>query len=425
MRIFIFLVFFLSLTILSAQDTIRVMHYNLLYYGNSAFCSETTNNTDQKDAYMRTILTYTKPDIITVNEMSYQSNFQQRMLNEVMNQAGYALFGIAQAPNIAQASIVNQLYYNTEKLALHSQAVAQSNVRDIDIYRLYSLNAGLEEGDTIFLNCVVAHLKSSQGQTNEDMRALMVENSLNYLEANASSGNYLFMGDFNFYLASEEGFQLMINNNDPVFRFYDPVNTIGEWHNNSSYRQVHTQSTRTAQSGNCGASGGMDDRFDFIMMNTAIHDETDRIEYIDESYLALGQDGQRFNGSISDPPNTSLPAYIIDALQGMSDHLPVVMDLLVGKDMGVNDIRYSTFDIRYSNPVKNELRLYFESPYSRIPIFTYSLFSSTGTTVLSEQLTAAGGSSVSIDVSNVPPGFYVIHISSPEGYFSGKLVVIK
>jgi len=423
MRILTFFLFFFSLTLLSAQDTIRVMHYNLLYYGNSAFCSENTNNTDQKDAYMRTILDYSRPDIITVNEMSYQSTYQQRMLNEVMNQAGYALFAMAEAPNTADASIVNQLYYNTEKLALHSQAVAQNVIRDIDVYRLYSLNVGLDEGDTIFLNCVVAHLKSSEGQTNEDLRAEMVENSLNYLEANASTGNYLFMGDFNFYSASEEGFQLMINNNDPVFRFYDPVNEIGNWHNNSSYRHVHTQSTRTAQSGNCGASGGMDDRFDFIMMNKNIHDETDRIVYLDDSYWALGQDGLRFNGTIADPPNTSLPAYMIDALLGMSDHLPVVMDLVIGQDLGVDDIRYSNLDIRYSNPTRNELKLRLPTSYQQ-PLIV-SLHSVAGRTVLQEQIFPSGNSSISLDVSDVPAGFYVIRVVQEDKFFSGKLVVIR
>jgi len=399
------------------------MHYNLLYYGNSAFCSENTNNTDQKDDYLRSILSYTRPDIITVNEMSYQSNYHQRMLDEVMNQAGYALFDMVPGSNLAEASIMNLLFYNTEKLGYHSKATAQTEIRDIDVFRLYSLDVGLDKGDTVFLSCVVAHLKSSQGQTNEDMRALMVENSLNYLEANAHTGNYLLMGDFNFYSASEEGFQLMINNNDPVFRFYDPVNVIGSWHNNAAYREVHTQSTRTEQSGNCGASGGMDDRFDFIMINNAIHDETDQIEYIEDSYWALGQDGQRFNGSIADPPNTSLPEFMIDALFGMSDHLPVVMDLVITENVGFQDIRYPMLDIRYSNPVQDELKIYFTKSLTR-PI-TISLHSVSGGVVLQEQVYPSGDSRISIVMSNVTSGFYILHIQSEEGFFTGKLLVRK
>jgi endonuclease/exonuclease/phosphatase family metal-dependent hydrolase len=395
------------------------MHYNLLYYGNSSFCTESNNNTDQKDAYLTSILTYSKPDIITVNEMSYQSSFQQRLLSEVMNQAGYAIFDIVPGSNQAQSSIVNVLYYNTEKLGYLSKATAQDEIRDIDVFTLYSLDVGLDEGDTVFLSCVVAHLKAGDGSDDENDRLVMTQNTLDFLEANGRPGNYLFMGDFNFQKSSEDAYQLMTSNNDPVFRFYDPVDEEGNWHNNSSYRYVHTQSTRTSNTG-CGAWGGMDDRFDFIMMNEFILDGSDRVGYIEDTYWALGQDGQRFNGSISDPPNTSVPVYIVDALEGMSDHLPVVMDLLVAEDLGFADIRYPIFDIRYSNPVRDELSLVF--PNSQPLEFSLALISTTGHTVFSQLLPAANGS-IAIDVSNVPSGFYILHIKSESGYFTGKLIV--
>ena len=166
------------------------MHYNLLYYGNSSFCTESNNNTNQKDAFLRTILTYSKPDIITVNEMSYQSTFQQRMLSEVMNQTGYALFDMVPGSNQAESSIVNLLFYNTEKMGYHSKATAQTEIRDIDVFRLYSLDAGLEEGDTIFLSCVVAHLKAGNGGDDEYDREIMTQNTLYYLEAHGPDGNY-------------------------------------------------------------------------------------------------------------------------------------------------------------------------------------------------------------------------------------------
>jgi endonuclease/exonuclease/phosphatase family metal-dependent hydrolase len=419
MRIYLFLLFFITVTILNAQDTIRVMHYNLLYYGNSSFCNESNNNTDQKDAFLTSILTYSKPDIITVNEMSYLSTFQERMLSEVMNQAGYALFDMVPGSNQAQSSIMNVLYYNTEKLGYHSKATAQDEIRDIDVFRLYSLEVGLEAGDTIFLTCVVAHLKAGDGSDDENDRLVMTQNTLNYLEENATPGNYLFMGDFNFQKSSEDAYQLMTTNNDPVFRFYDPADEEGNWHNNSSYRFVHTQSTRSSNTG-CGAWGGMDDRFDFIMMNELIHDQSDRVGYIEDSYYALGQDGQRFNGSISDPPNTSVPAYIVDALEGMSDHLPVVMDLLIADDLGTSEFRYQISDIRYQNPVRDELKLVFSD--SRTLEFTYSLISTAGVTVLSNHASLSNGSAT-IELSDVPSGFYILNIQSEIGYFTGKVIV--
>src|SRR5210317_1545520 len=139
MRIITFIALFISAQVLFSQDTIRVMHYNLLNYGNSAFCNESNNNTDLKDAYLKSILTYSKPDIVSVNEMSKQSTYQERLLNQVMNQTGYALFNMVVGTNTTNppSSIVNQFYYNTEKLALHSQEVAQNEIRDINVYRLY------------------------------------------------------------------------------------------------------------------------------------------------------------------------------------------------------------------------------------------------------------------------------------------------
>ena len=48
----------------SAQDTLTVMQYNLLYYGNyntSYYsCFETNNNTQRKDECIRTIMGYVK-----------------------------------------------------------------------------------------------------------------------------------------------------------------------------------------------------------------------------------------------------------------------------------------------------------------------------------------------------------------------------
>ena len=42
----------------------------------------------------------------------------------------------------------------------------------------------------------------------------------------------------------------------------------------------------------------MDDRFDFILASNEIMKNVDKIEYISGTYKALGQDGNRFNGSI-------------------------------------------------------------------------------------------------------------------------------
>ena len=422
MRLLTFFLLIFTLSFLTAQDTIRLMHYNLLDYGNSGFCSMTTNDTDEKDAWLSEIIAYVRPDIFTVNELSEVTGFHSRILNEVMNQSGYADFSMAQSPNIANSYIVNQLYYNNEKFVLESQAVAQSEVRDIDVYSLYHVNERLVAGDTTFLHCIVAHLKAGTSSDDELQRELMTQNALDWLEANGRPGNYVFMGDFNFYDANEGAFQLMIGNNDPVFKFYDPVDEIGNWHNNNAYAQVHSQSTRSSQTGNCGASGGMDDRFDFILMNKTLFERADNLHYLEDTYWALGQDGLRLNGTIVDPPNSSLPLFVLDALFGMSDHLPIVMELVVEETLGVDDV-YAPEPMRvyFNNPVKDALKLRFAQ--TEADLAGISLYAASGSTVLRKEVYVSGNMAIEIDISGIPAGFYILYIQSVTGSFSGKLMI--
>ena len=51
-------------------ETIKVMQYNLMYYGqNTSYCTTSNNNINAKNAAIRTILTEYYPDIFTVCEM--------------------------------------------------------------------------------------------------------------------------------------------------------------------------------------------------------------------------------------------------------------------------------------------------------------------------------------------------------------------
>ena len=53
-------------------DTIRMMHYNLMYYTNSSGisdCNSLSNNLDTKDAHIKTIFQYVKPTVFCVCEI--------------------------------------------------------------------------------------------------------------------------------------------------------------------------------------------------------------------------------------------------------------------------------------------------------------------------------------------------------------------
>jgi hypothetical protein len=108
-------------------------------------------------------------------------------------------------------------------------------------------------------------------------------------------------------------------------QLFDPVDRIGHWHNNSSYSDVHTQSTCNHQTQHGGAAnGGMDDRFDWIFVSAAVLNETYEMNYVENTYWAVGNDGNHFNQAINNGNNTSVNDAMADALHDASDHLPVI-----------------------------------------------------------------------------------------------------
>jgi hypothetical protein len=141
-----------------------------------------------------------------------------------------------------------------------------------------------------------------------------------------SGSHFIVGGDFNIYSnnsSSEPAFDMLtVAGSDTDGQLFDPINRIGHWHNNSAFADVHTQSPRTTQFGG-GANGGMDDRFDWIFVSSAILEDTYDINYVDDTYIAFGNDGQHFNQAINSGTNSAVSQTMADALHAASDHLPV------------------------------------------------------------------------------------------------------
>lgn len=348
--------FALLLFNLCAQDTLTVMQYNLLYYGvNTDFCTNENNSLSTKDPALKKILDEVQPDIFTVNELSSTVSVHNHLLDEVLNTNNVKIYQKAEYDPYVTSDICSMLFYNSSKLRIARQAIAQSLVRDINVYEMYYLSDDLAQGDTAFVVCIVGHLKAGNTSEDESTRSTMVSLTMQFLEKGYQSKNLLFMGDFNYYTAFEPGFQKMINYSNPDLRFFDPANSMGSWNNNSAYSDVHTQSTHTSSNG-CPSTGGMDDRFDFILASGEIMDGEQFVRYIPGSYHAFGQDGNRFNGNINGSPNnSSVSQQVADALYTMSDHLPVVMKLKVDKTLDVHERAGNPFRVLISpNPVSEE-----------------------------------------------------------------------
>lgn len=362
------------------KDTLKIMVYNILNYRNSTNqCTNSNNSPTIKENALEIIVDYTLPDVLVCNEVGASPNgFNSfTLMNSSLNQNGRTYYQMANYTSGFQ-TLTNMLYYNSNKLALKTQTTISKDlnninlVRLIDIYTLYYKDPNLaQHTDTIFLHFIAAHLKAGNTTADRNERGLATEAVMAYLDTINATGNYFFMGDLNVYSPTEPAFLDLVNYTpDPGLNFIDPAYRIGNWSNNSSFSDVHTQSTHSGTS-SCASGGGMDDRFDFILMSDEVDGDSMRVQYIAGTYKALGQDGMRFNGAINSPTNSILPFYVADALYDMSDHLPVMMDINLTLPLPNAIAEYSFPKWFCNNPVKDVLELHWEdenTPIDRIQI---------------------------------------------------------
>jgi len=159
-----------------------------------------------------------------------------------------------------------------------------------------------------------------------------------------AGANIMYTGDFNVYHDTETAFQTLIAPGDG--QAIDPINKIGDWHNNTTYIKAHTQSpynpstaTALGTGFTIGATGGMDDRFDYQLLTANLVDGNG-VAYIPNSYHAFGNNGTHtvtsMNQPINSASNTAQPREVLDAMAGVLDHLPVVADYQLPAKLGVS-----------------------------------------------------------------------------------------
>jgi len=328
-----------------------------MYYTTSSpsDCNTSGNYMNEKDENLKTIINYTLPDVFCVNEIGSQTIWVDRLLNNVMNADGRDYYARCPLTNFSGGSIANMLYYDSRKLAFHSYFYVTTSVRDINAYKMYYKSNSLAQGDTAFITFIIAHLKAGRYDPNPDTRKVQVERLTTKLEQ-VGIDNYVFSGDFNLYTALEPAYQHLLFNNNTAFRFLDPINEYGNWHQNSQFAKIHTQSTHTISENGCFATGGLDDRFDFILVSPTVFYGTRKVRVLPETYHALGQDGLRLRRSLLSPANHSLPTEILQAMYNFSDHLPVICDFEITTITKIEKFTPS-FAVNVENPIKNELSM--------------------------------------------------------------------
>lgn len=407
----IFIAFTLMSALAAKADTLTVMHYNLLYYNahySYSGCNATTNDPDIKDQCLTTIVAHVKPDIISVNEMGASTETANRLLAAI-NAAGVGTFDRAER-DAAENQITNLILFNTQRVKLNQQQSVATSPRRTQFYTLQIVPANIP------LTYAVTHLKAGEADT--AARANAARAIMSHIAAKNLNGNLILAGDMNIYDGSEPAMTTLCNPSATV-RLHDPIDRVGLWHNNASYADLHTQSTRNAET-QCFVSGGLDDRFDLILTTAPLLSANNNLRF--ESLKALGNDGNRFNKSITSPTNTSVPAEVAEALYNMSDHLPVVAKFIYNPTATyLEQQQYTKIHLNVLNPIKEQAIVeLFDSNESIKQIDIYDIM---GNMQLSQRF-AGGSSRVTLPTQTLRPGLYLLRIGLHDGR-STTVKVIK
>lgn len=276
---------------------------------------------------LRKVLSYLQPDIFVACEIQTEAGTDS-ILTRSLNVNGVNYFQSAQwHPNGNGGDLNNQLFYNANKLIFYSQDVIATSSRDIDHYVLYLNDPNLTTFyDTTFIDVYMCHLKAGSGGSNVNIRAAQTQLLMDYIATQPTDHHHFVCGDLNVYTSNESGYQNLVSG---PFALQDPINAPGSWNNNSSFAAIHTQSTRSSLNFDCGSKGGSDDRFDQILVSSNVMTGVDDVQYIANSYDAVGNDGNHFNTNLLNGANSMYPDSVVNALYYMSDHLPVAMEVMV------------------------------------------------------------------------------------------------
>ncbi len=401
---------FLSVLIASAQSNFRVMSYNLLNFPQGQMPSRIDTLEIILDAY--------RPDLFMIQELKSEAGLNQ--IEDALDNLGYANFAAAEfisqqstpgTPNPLQQSLL----FNQSKFGLKDQGYVITIHRDINYYRLFIKDSQLENGaDTTFFYAVVCHLKSSEGNANEQDRLEMVESYMEWHNSLDENALVIFAGDYNVYYSAEPCYQALLSvANTP--RFYDPISSPGSWNNNPGFSAIHTQCTRTNNIFNDGASGGMDDRFDQILMSEMFFDNASTLRYADDTYAAFGNSGDCFNENITDCNGGVLSDAVMSALYYMSDHLPVILELESDLSLSTQNLASASFEIRDAG-VAGKFNV-----NSNGGMLNWTVYSYIGQELQrGSQLLNQGQESIQIPLNYLPIGTYVILFKQEEQYLGLK-----
>ena len=310
---------------------VRMMSYNLLNWGGSSGASRVQ--------YMQSVTRGIAPDLVVSQELTDQAGVDL-FLNQVLNFREPGQWAAAPFDNGPDTD--NGLWYRTSKWTYLDKKEVHTALRDATRWHLRLAGYDAAEAEVYAYSF---HLKASSGSSNEALRLAEMKIIRRDAESLPVGSHVLFCGDYNVYTYLESPFQWALSDTGlNIGRMKDPINQLGVWHDNSSYAPYHTQSPRTLAFGG-GATGGMDDRFDFVLESYNLDDGLG-MDLDESTYKAYGNDGfhccnSAINGA---PTNGAIGQEAADSLMYASDHIPVQVDFIVPAKLGLspNAIAFGT-----------------------------------------------------------------------------------
>ena len=400
---------FLFTLSLQAQDTVKVMCYNLENY---------TPADTSRNAYFRTILSEIKPDILVVEEITSQAAVDI-FLNNVLKSfnSNYSTGTFIANTYSSLDSTNNAIFLKNDKFNfIINTAIHTPGIRDINAFKL---EHKVTNQEVIVFGL---HLKASQGVDNEIKRANGAASLRNFTDALSPGSYFMVVGDFNIYGSAESAYQLLlITSGSNEGYFIDPININGAW-NNEIYAQYHTQSTRSS-------SGGLDDRFDMILYSHAIS-QPGGVYYVSNTIIPYGNDGQHYNKSINDlPTNTAVSANIADALYNASDHLPVYASFEFSSATAVEEIinlpLAFSLSQNYPNPFNpGTVIKYSLSEAGHVELKIYNVLGQQIKTLVNE-FKSAGNYQITFNAAGLNSGVYFYQIRTDNKILSKKMILLK
>ncbi|MEM1186822.1 MAG: hypothetical protein AAGI53_17690 [Planctomycetota bacterium] len=313
----------------STWGQVRVVSYNTLFGGPSNATEEALVSTifdgianESRNGIAK------RPDIVALQEqLIFTGTNSTQNVADVLN----TLYGVTtyQATFPIGGSLRLGYVYDSSTVTLESSAGIPVGIRS-GVRAEWSVN-GYTNADFYTYN---VHLRAGEDQV--DARLTESNNLRTNADALAADEEVIYLGDFNYNASIESGYLSLTNGVGT-----NPGNAVGVdplqlslWP--SGANGIHnTQSTRTDDLPDGGATGGMDDRFDLQIVTSELMDNNG-LSYIgptvpngasEHSYHAFGNDGLAPDIAINQVrTGRDYPLATLDALHDFSDHLPVVAD---------------------------------------------------------------------------------------------------